>query len=1151
MYTTVEMIGNYVPKIQEVPRTSLCFVNDLEDAENHTFLEQRLKPGFTIKPKRVMYSSLNAPKIIENCSFRNFTSDSIDENIDCNSVFEIEESTRSFYQCFLFTPRNRSSYAFLKPVTSFKSRNLLYKMSLTTNMTKINRLLAMVHFKFWPTNEFMYTTDTETSLYAGQLYSLSYKLVELFRQPHPYDTQCVEERESHCFQTGSHRFKACTRHLCRENFTITRSDPSNKGVEDGIHFHVGTIQSPVLRVDCVVKIRPINFLLQVLSLLSLWLDLSIIFTLNSLIHFSNYIKSLHHKRIRNIKIGFRHEKESKKIRLDLMSISTIARVDFDSLRSRAKENLLYSKRLKFKLKVKLIELTVKATILVLCIVQIKSISIDFFRYETRMDSKLILDDETNIYPSFSYCIHVSDFFKVRKSYSKPFDAGMIQYDIESNMTLEEYFINTPPANTSIIRCRIRDSITSELVLHDDCNKFFTVTKFWQLLHICYYVKPKLKRTSSAELIRRNNHQPGILYTVVINETLIDDHYFQPIVSYDYPFRSRFLSTRLYKQREKQMNLLSHINYKYKLLPSPYDTRCDVKNGRNACLKNCLDLKRFNRIPYSVLYVEPLPKYILCYTDLRNHTIAEYLGKLEKKCEILCRTDCKNNFTKTIQSHDYSSNETQELGLLLPKHPIFVVLAIPIYTLYELIYQICLILCFWFGFSLIKFCKIFDGRQNQSRMSKEKIYMNFMVDELEKIIFKKKISSKFDLLIKLKSKLEKNIFRSVLLIICFAGYCFHSYLIAKDYFSYPVLMNTEFRFENNFTALYSTVCITMEQLDLDGNYSTKNIFAKSPKTSELIRECGYRGFILPELAHLPSLLQQRVRLELNSTLCNELFEIDAYISFGMVCYSIHPKEHTHVTEYKSKYHLMSSKTYAFFTFRYELAKYNLTIVSSQEEPYLSLLFPAQTVVIEKNHSTWYWVSYEKHYFLGLAYPYNMGVYDGIRKMLCFGNCGYAYAINKGLITSLAQYKENINESREFRYETSQDNLMKNSQKEKNICQQNCESDINYGYRQISYTQTNLYGPFNDSGTNYKLGTIGFWFRTSDHVVMKTFFLPELRTIDLVIYLGSIFSIWFGLCSLKLANSLTWFRTGQFNYQLSETTQSRLKKIYSFVVDREEK
>lgn len=1144
-YETVALTGPYISLYQEVPRTSLCFTNKLREVENRTFIQLRLEDEKTLNKKKIRYSKSDAPKIIENCGLRNFSTEEIDEDVECSSIFEIEERTRRFYRCFMFTPWNRT-YDLFNFVTSYKSRSLLYKMTLVQNQTHLIRVLPMVHYKTWPYDEFVCSIDLDLTISKKQLYKLSYEIIEFLRLPSPYDTNCVEEYEPICSISGTSRINRCNRPLCQDKLTVTYSTLSNEVANDGIHFQIKTTERPVLRTSYRAAIGLTSFLVILFSIIGLWLNISTILLFEKSVEMIKFLKNnnIDKNYGKNNKNIPKEEltRELSSLYKELICISNVVKVNLKGVRKSFLTKQKDPTKIYFKNIKKLLRVVAKIIILILCLIQLSNISIYYFAYPTKMEITFNIRIKTN-HPSLSYCVEIKDVFK----YERPsfrferFDEKFTDYTNKFNLSLEEYFKLSPSEDLLIIKCRVRDSLTSPLVLYDECRKFFNVSKFVQDNEICYYIQSNFEYDLYSSDLRKNLNNPGMIFSVVINEKLVNFTYFQPIISYGHPYTSRFLSSQIWRQKEKRMHLLTSINYNYKELPPPYDTNCIDRDDYSSCNIKCMNSNdSFHFLPYSELYKEPIPGYLIRYVDLKNDSVAKLIGTLENKCDSLCsRRECESNITKTIYSHEYSSHEMLELVVMNPMYPLQRFTATPVYRGYEFVYQIACSLSFWFGFSLIKLNDFFGKRKYSQKISSDQKYLSGMVDELDKIV-SLKLNRKRKKFILIKLKLNENIINCTFMVVCFIGFLIQSFQITNQYLQYPTIMDTRLVYETDFSLLHATFCVTIQQLDLQGDYSVKNIYQKSPHPGEILCECGHRGLFLDNIAHLPILLKQRIIPEVNSTvLCNQFFKIRKMIKYGMVCYSIRPRDEKYSPEFNSKYHIVYSKVYQFLSIRNSLAKYNLTISVSHEEPSTSLFLSGSSQSITEKRALWSWVSYIKYFTTFLAHPYDMGVFNGMIENYCVGICVDKIEKKRGVLSSYGR----VTEADDLIHETTSERFSPTAELVRSTCRRRCRGNHKPGIT-ISYTKTYYEPPFEEP-TPAEFGSISYWFRNSDYLVTKTKFFPKLRFIDLLIYLGSIFFIWFGICSLDIANWLLSPKLPTDNLENITLIKNKLSKIQTSI------
>lgn len=178
-------------------------------------------------------------------------------------------------------------------------------------------------------------------------------------------------------------------------------------------------------------------------------------------------------------------------------------------------------------------------------------------------------------------------------------------------------------------------------------------------------------------------------------------------------------------------------------------------------------------------------------------------------------------------------------------------------------------------------------------------------------------------------------------------------------------------------------------------------------------------------------------------------------------------------------------------------------------------------------------------VSLPYPYHMGVYSQIKLQRCVRYCIKEFATKRGRVSSLIPMSSSL----KLTHETTEESVSKIAKNEKNYCEKSCvrNRDVYFKKKVVIFTETYSDGPYDDTTDRKELGTIGYWFRTSDYLVLNMIFVPELRFVDLIIYSGSIFSIWFGLCSLELVNWILKLKTENLLTLSPELAKYKLDKI----------
>ena len=1133
-YETQGIYAPYIPRTQTVSNLALCFTLGLEDAANSTFMEYKMNE--TAIQSFNSHSQVEASEIIEKCRFRNLTSGSSQET-NCDSFFSVTRSLSVFYECFSLFPREKYVYNVLQTLASTTARSFVYKVSLTPHWSKRGRIVPMINFKIWPHEEFLFSSDLDISGEGSKYFHLYYMMFVFKRLPLPYDTDCVQEHHAQCIISHDRSIdENCRKPLCEQNITITFTQATEVHGK-GIHLEIDTIASPSRRVMRVAKFRQEDYFIQVCSVLGLWLNLSFILCSRKLIAVGKYL--LRSKQYKDSARKF------LRLQTEIMGLATRARINFTALNAYVINKMANRKPAKKNRWLKAGYRFAKVLIVLLCFIELLNITIDYSKYRTMMKIDIELKSAIE-YPEVSYCIEMEGMLNITAPdyWFDVYDSEMNRLARGYNYTMRQLFGKIPPVDSVVKMCRVRNSTSSPLNTFTNCSRFFQVDKFWQSNFMCYKFKPTLNHKVDAAAIRRNIHQPAVLFTLSLDEKIVNERIqqYQLIVSYGFPSMSRFLSNRVYKKKPKMLKVLSFFTYWYQELPAPYDTDCVEMGSFSGCNIKCMNLSAINRIPYSELYEHSVDEYVINYIDMKNRTVMDILRDREEKCEKICRRDCIDDFTKTISSYEYSSNEHFELALLIPAQPSYKLQAIPFYTFTRFIYQIACCSSFWLGFSLIKLNRRWSSAEDAPKARTRQEYLNAMVDQLERIIFARVrgVRNRY-FRVKLKVKFKSNFLYKCFFVICSTCFCYQCYDATSYYFRYLTLLDTRLRFEKNYDALCLTMCMTIEQLDLKNNYSLSNIFDKSPDPKSIMVECGHRGMNLKQLSHLPPLLKQRVMPWVNSSeVCYRHFNVNKMLTFGMVCYVFDPKPGSQDAEYNPKYHILEPKAFLYATISNELAKYNLTVTASQGRPSLSLFFSSHTQIgLEKTTDRWYWVGYEKFFVDSLPYPYDMGIYIGIKHQKCVRRCVDVDARKRGRLSSYGREFQPLN----LTHETLEEFMAKESEKLRKKCEAKCDLYRFYGSLLINFTDGYTDGPYTDDwGFG---GSVSYWVRTSDYLVTHTKFIPSLRLVDLILSIGTSFSIWFGLSCLEVTDLLFKAPYHHSDDDLTEILQLRLKKLKNLV------
>ena len=170
-----------------------------------------------------------------------------------------------------------------------------------------------------------------------------------------------------------------------------------------------------------------------------------------------------------------------------------------------------------------------------------------------------------------------------------------------------------------------------------------------------------------------------------------------------------------------------------------------------------------------------------------------------------------------------------------------------------------------------------------------------------------------------------------------------------------------------------------------------------------------------------------------------------------------------------------------------------------------------------HRTWptspcqfYYITYVKFYITSLPYPYDMGVYDSLKLIMCMRNCLGPHARKRGVFSPY----DTVEDPTFLAHETEVDSMKAKSVRTRKNCQTLCKFRKSFHATRDAYFDTFNEGPYDSFEFHQHNGTIGLWFTNTDHYVTETEFHPELRIVDLIIFVGSLFSVWFGFSVIQL-------------------------------------
>lgn len=1083
-FRTVASYGSYLPSEQQLPFVSLC--SKMNSKSNVEKCQSRV---------------IDASVIMQRCNTRNFTSKQL-ESVECSRAFTTTESChKQLYHCYDVKPKKVVKYMFLDAIAVFSGRQVLYNFFLSEYLAQQRGIMLIVYFKERPDEEFssrMKLQNNEES--KNRSLELGYQMLESSLLPAPYDTDCVDG--SACFDQQGRRHPWCKKDLCENNVTITLLREM-KSTMNGVFVQIKCYASPAMRTSYSPLKGPESFILEICGLLSLWVNFSIfaVFTstLDSCLKAHPSLRDDREPQMASEMVRAKHKKSlSNRIHSHQHGRAHSTAASHGDKRGP-------SSTTKFLF-----------TLVLICLFsrEVYIISADYFTYKTRMHVKMEAN-KLALYPSVSHCIDIYEFFNLTlpSQYYVTLDQEFTNFFRGFNYTLKQIFEATPRPQTAISKCRVRVSVDGPLVTFDDCKNYFDTRKFYYGKFICYNFRPKVPFFRPIDF----EQDVKTIYSVIPSDELVPKYHHQTIVSFGIPIESRMLAGYIWRTKPNQLVRLRYQIYTSTRLPPPYDTQCSETGNSNECEIACIDLDKIGLVPYSHVIEEPIDLPLINYYHLKNESVSDYVEAALERCTSVCKVRCHSSLIRTVPI-SHVSNHSHQISLNSPQNPELFFNAYAVYTIYEFVYQLACSASFWVGLSLpnmIEFAvKWRPGTRTVPTPVEQAVDSGAftLTHNAKQTHLTTIFNEPWILLTRLMSLLKGNSKRLLILIPVAIGFIIHSASVVSSYLEYPTSMTTRMVHSGNYTDVRSTVCVTIEQLDLQGDYTLHNIWSKSPRPEEFLYECGYRGSLIPQLSHLPSVLRRRIMPHINSSeICNSLLTVKKFSTLGLICYQVMPGEGTTDTEYRAQYQIGDSKVYGYFTMTPEISSYNLTIALSQGPPVTSLLMPTMP---HRNYISspcvYYFLQYVQYRLTSPPHPYGVGVYDSLKQMLCMRSC-YGDGMRKRNIFS--PYATAFDQSFSP-HETALQSSQQESIRLMSDCHTKCDNLKLLQQETIVYYDTYSYYPHNIASSDRRNGSISLWFTAGNNLVTEITFYPDLRLVDLVVFLGSLFGVWAGLCVLQL-------------------------------------
>lgn len=1161
-YLTDTQAAYFVPKYILLPKISLCFsMNSLIKGQlDSKFIHDSL-PVFLDKTVGELFHQLPEPdKVLAECSYRNFSTDSVvilNETNECLQIFTVKRYRMQTFVCYMMSADYILEYNLHLSLFSMDNPGLIFSFTINPPLNEGHNIFPLVHYDEMPNDDRMYNIELITSPEKNETYKLTFDWINIVRLPRPYETICGEMSRLSCIcnctninysklgyipvysiatdddiRSKSLRIpdftnktigktlykiekkcrKSCIAEACRQNLVksiVSHPLPSPRK----LLFEVG-LRRLAYRVRYKVKMSLGDYLEKCLNLSGIWIELSIIIIL-----LANKRTDL---RLIRTKLNLLSEKSQRlfiKTKALLRQKSISINYDF------SKNNSIIINE---NIRKRLFNLTVQLIIYGIFIWQISNVFFNYFAYKTKVKYEYTLNPRLYM-PSLSLCLPIESFFNLNFNLDNTnegdYDAHLEQDGIYKN-DLSSLF-NLTWNEEILYKCRFRNLSDSmgKLILYDreECLDKISILKFHLRRQICYDFQPKKFRynifQTDARFLTINM---GTLYTLIINPQVRNFANLRLSVhfGYDLPDRSIEFAVISAKTDNPRMHQLSYLPRRVEILPPPYDTHCNPIEGKPACERKCLSeaIDKINRLPYGSILDQPKAVKVLTYVDLKNATINEYWRNLEEKCDRKCQYEiCILQFTQTFIRNSLTKYEFDvEFIIDLPGNPPTRSIYSPRTTLYDLYYQTFSCFAFWLGFSITSYnpFKLIQNRylrRLKNEIQLKFIKSSFLVNELKKLINQRK--SKSNLLFVTMS--TRNMRKSSIYFICILGCILHVRNTMIIYFGYHSILSMEPSLEsrNDYDLV---ICLQYEQLFTNSHQMTiEEILQKTPKNTSLLNGCGYWGLhdkLINDLSHA----SDRVFFtEDHKDWCDSLYEVNKFVLPGFICYKVKGKK---VKNWNRMQVLNSLSQFAPFSAvivntSFLTNTYTVTISPGNNNPLTSIFWTPW--MMKRNINTWYSCSYIRFHSKLLPSPFSNEGYTTILFPICMANC-----INNLLIENEKVIGGSFDQPNDFKFIGPYDRKINEFNIEMNQYTNKCDTicskrnSLNFKGDNLdsSFTYTNIFSGSEIPSDGENRTT--FYLTSTNSPIIHVIYVPQMSLFELIIEIGSIISIWFGLSVIKM-------------------------------------
>lgn len=1138
----------------------------------HTHNFDDMKRISNLNASQLFNLTPSAEQLFKSCRFRfNETGNMIEvQGKDCMKTLRVTKYLIKGYVCYMVTPvLNYRTYDVSLTSSLFKDRRILYEISITDLLNEGHKLIASIHLRDFPWADDYFSMERIPSN-VNEYIVLGADFLEEKLLPLPYNTRCLEKFNyyiciSDCLNSELvkyaphkvHHFSAifepvnasftnqvtirkikgfsiekesqcvdkCWLGECDSVLGMTISSPSYFS-KNKLTFAVEAMKFPVNLEKYYPKVTLWDFLFQIFTIFGIFFGASIVGSLNLIKSFKKYmIFSEVKKEFPQVKILEQMQTQlnvilNNKAELTTKLISNKIKIQGEIITNTEKSAI--SKTLF------ILSIFFKVLTFIWLGNEVWSVLSSYMEYKTIMVFEHAIWDFAEI-PKFNLCFHLSDLFNVTKDPTVIFaekinKMSQIQ-QVYSNYTLEEIYDRVYEPISILKGCRIREDQQSRLIEYTNssyCISQFNIERYFLKGQICYKFDPVNNKVTNLQLYKSDEimESKGVFYSLILNPFISKYYRIEVIVNtLFYPQYSNEFSGETFRESYNKLYLVGYGNQEFFYKKWPYDTNCYDVIFDQTCISKCIikqTIELLGYLPYSELLVKNsyIKMKILGYLDLMNKSIAETWNQLEKLCTQKCdNLPCEKVVTSTIVSSHMSSKHELEFALHTHLYPNLISKAEAIKGLIETIYTIICFISFWIGFNFLSFNPILLCF-NRERKRTEKFFNNkinvmtrtlLFIDLWTKFLMSNlnREYKKLNENLLLTSKEKFSITEKLVRILCTISCSYVIFQIVENYLQYPTIINTRMLIENDFNSHRISICLSMEEHGVTDiyNHSMRQLFQLTPNSSEIMSYCGYRGIHKQDYQdsmNLSNVFAERIFiLESNVTRCYEKFDIIKFLMQNYFCFAFRYKFPPQTQRIQS--YLNNPKHLFSIGVNLSLVTEKIIMTVSDTLPTVSSIW-SPVVLTDRSKSHWYKVSYAKYIYKVLGSPYNVDGHHSSRLMACVRRCVSGNLVNYG-----QESPESLIKNPNDLFFAKFDSEIFSKAKEE--CIDRCSFGLKGEYNTYVTTVGGKRSTIIPNSLSFALTS------TNNPIIVSEFY--EMKSLfNLLLDIGSVFSIWFGLSIIDL-------------------------------------